>query len=74
MPFKTLTGESLALEITWNGVDSCPDFLAIEGLSLGQAAHLSSCNCDFHRKLRSEEEWESEDHCTSTDLPSVQTP
>jgi len=72
MPFQTATGEVLPLSLSWNGVHSCPDFLAIEGLSLGQSAHLSSCSCEFHSRLRSEDE--SEDRCMSTDFPLTRIP
>ena len=72
MPLITASGERLPLEITWNGVKSCPEFLAIEGLSLGQCGHLSSCNCAFHRMLRTDEE--SEDPDNEVSLPTQKTP
>jgi hypothetical protein len=60
MSFVTADGRALPLEIEWNGVRSCLAFQAIEGFTLGQAAHLSSCSCEFHRKLRSDEESEAQ--------------
>lgn len=57
MPLLTTDGQVLPLEVEWNGVKSCPGFLAIEGEPFGQTAHRSECNCEFHRILRSEAEF-----------------
>ena len=64
MAYRTANGHILPLEVEWEGIKSCQDFLAIEGMTLEQAAHLSMCNCELHRRLRSEEEWENPNKST----------
>lgn len=55
MPLLTLDNQTHPFSFEWNGVKSCEDFVAIEGATLGEAAHLSACKCVFHRMLRSED-------------------
>jgi hypothetical protein len=36
----------------WNGIKSCPGFTVREGQTLGEAARLSQCDCEFCRMAR----------------------
>ena len=50
------SGETIQLNVEWNGVIfDCPNFILREGQTFGEAARLSECMCELHRKLRTEE-------------------
>ena len=55
MLFITRSGETLPLDVDWNGVKSCPGFMLREGQTFGEAARLSRCNCEFCRMLRTKD-------------------
>jgi hypothetical protein len=72
MPFITKSGETVPFDVDWNGIKSCPGFTIRDGQTLGEAARLSTCSCEFHRMLRSEDE--SEDPGNSESPPTARIP
>jgi hypothetical protein len=55
MLFIAKSGEIIPLTVDWNGIKDCPTFTVREDQTFGEAAHLSECNCEFHRMCRSED-------------------
>jgi hypothetical protein len=55
MPFIAKSGEAVPFDVDWNGIKSCPGFTIRDGQTFGEAARLSTCSCEFCRRLRSED-------------------
>ncbi len=57
MWLKTKTGETYRIQdMVEGGIRSCPDFTVREGQTIGEAASLSPCKCEWCCKIRSEVE------------------